>query len=457
MKQQDNNTRDRFLSPDEVRKLQDRVRSMQKGGGDTLILINSSWAGNVRWGRNRVVSTGDIESSRVSIGRKITFSLPAFISTNGLDDDSLRAAIRRAEGIHEFYTPNPDNYVDRPERYYPYAEPDIWHDSSYNLNAESRAEVVADIINKAQKDGLTCAGYVAVGATARSVSNSADLLRYYPYTTSELTITVRDPKRGGSGWAGVDWDDWDKIDVNKLYAIASDKCLKSINPVAIEPGRYTAILEPQAVCSLTAPLVERFDRRVAELDGTVLNLRKGLSKLSLKILDERLTISADPMDPGIGFPPFDWSGHSYQNVNWVENGVLTNLSYDSKYAVTFLGHDKSLPNSLAFRMSGGNTSIEEMIETTSRGILVTRFSNTRIVDPNSLLLSAFTRDGLWLIENGKISKSVKNFRIVDSPMFVLNNIVQLGIPERVYRPEAPAICPALKVNDFSFAGLVDAV
>jgi predicted Zn-dependent protease len=116
-------------------------------------------------------------------------------------------------------------------------------------------------------------------------------------------------------------------------------------------------------------------------------------------------------------------------------------------------------------MSGGDTSIEEMIRTTKRGLLVTRFSNRRVLDPTSLLSSGLTRDGLWLIENGKISKSVKNFRFTESPLFVLNSIEQLGVPVPVFRPVrnphdaglAPAIVPPLKVRDFSFTSMIDAV
>src|SRR5690606_9888908 len=110
-----------------------------------------------------------------------------------------------------------------------------------------------------------------------------------------------------------------------------------------------------------------------------------------------------------------------------------------------------------FRISGGKTTVEEMIASTERGILVTRFNAISIIDFNSMLLGGNTRDGLWLVERGKITKAIKNFRITESPLFVFNNIVQLGIPQRVFRPGAPAVVPALKVNDFSFTGMMDAV
>ncbi len=448
--------RPRFLTREGVRALQQRIYKMQAGEGSTTVRILSSWQGNLRWGRNRIVSSGDTESSSVSIGREM-YGSKMWTSTNGLHDDPLRAAVRRAEAVYGFLPKSPDDYVDPPHVFYPHAEPKIWHDSSYSLDAGSRAMKVAELIGKTIDKGLIGAGYLAVGANARSVGDMGDLSKYYPYTTAELTLTIRDPKRGGSGWAGIDWSDWNRVNPDKLYEIAVDKCIRSINPVAIEPGRYTTVLEPQAVCDLWSPVMTTLDRPMAEAGLGPWALKKGLSKIGLRIIDERITVSADPMDPDLGFPPFDWDGHAYQNVNWIENGVLKELAYPRWYAVVAHGHDKPLPNSEAFKISGGNTSIEEMIATTQRGVLVSRFSNVRLLEPNSMLSSGYTRDGLWLIERGKISRAIKNFRFVDSPLFVFNNIEQIGPAQRVYRPTVPAVCPNIKVNDFAFTALIDAV
>jgi predicted Zn-dependent protease len=271
-------------------------------------------------------------------------------------------------------------------------------------------------------------------------------------------VTVRDPKGMGSGWAGVDWNDWTRIDADTLSAIALDKCLRSRNPVAVEPGRYTTILEPQAVCDLFSRVMGFLDRVIAERGMPPFNgPQLGTTKIGTQVLDSRITITADPMDPDLGFPPFDLGGAVYHPVHWFDNGVLTNLSYNRHYGVTQLGLNTGLPNSGAFRMQGGDTSIEEMIATTKRGILVTRFSNIQLIDQASLLYTGYTRDGLWLIENGKISKSIKNFKFTESPLFVFNSVDQLGPPVRVFHPSAPVIVPPVKVRDFSFTALADAI
>lgn len=196
--------------------------------------------------------------------------------------------------------------------------------------------------------------------------------------------------------------------------------------------------------------------------------------LGERVVDERITISADPMDPELGFPPFGIEttyGHGdmlslpvYRKVTWIDKGVLTNLAYQRDHAIG-TGRTLGLPNSGAFRMSGGETSVEEMIATTKRGILVTRFDRPTLLDFRSLLYRGYTRDGLWLIENGKISKAIKNLAFTESPLFALNNIEQLGVPQRVFHagppfPWAvpqPRVVPPLKIRDFSFTALTDAV
>jgi predicted Zn-dependent protease len=314
------------------------------------------------------------------------------------------------------------------------------------------------LVKPAEQAGMLTAGYIEVSAHGRAVMDDSGRSMYYPFTSAQYSVTVRDPKGTGSGWAGVDWYDWTRINTEQLSAMALEKCLASRNPVAVEPGRYTAILEPQAVCDLWSALIATgLYRPVNEYSPYPFFKSKGFSRLGETVIDPRITISADPMDPDLAFPPFSPHGDVYRPVKWITNGVLTDLWYTQDYAVRELGSDQSLYNSGAFRMSGGTTTIDEMIATTTRGLLVTRFSDINVTDKQAWLLNGYTRDGLWLIEHGKISKPVKNFRFTESPLFVFNNVEQLGVPQRVFHPEAPVVVPAVKVRDFSFTNLSDAV
>ncbi len=285
---------------------------------------------------------------------------------------------------------------------------------------------------------------------------------YQKFSHAQCSMTVRHPKGVGSGWAGLTSFDWGAIDGRALADRALEKCLASLNPVAIEPGRYTVVLEPQAVGALLEILFDSgaFSRLDSEQYvnmpfalGADPSLNIVRTRLGFQVMDERITISSDPLDPELGslVRPGDSS------CVWIENGVLRHLGYDRSYALRSLNDNVGPGGGAGIRMAGGDSSTEEMIASTKRGILVTRFSTLRILDRPSVLGTGLTRDGLWLIENGKISKAIKNFRFTESPMFALNNVDVVGPAERVYAPPFARIVPLIKVRDFSFTGVADAV
>jgi predicted Zn-dependent protease len=441
-----------------------RVVGLVHGGGETQLSLKSTWIGNVRWARNRISSESDIRSNEIHIARRI-HGAPGAVRVNMIDDASLEQAVRRAEHarllMEEHLASEPgDDYRE------PMTHPKIWFDTTYHLDAGARVALVRDVIAPIEQTGMLSAGYVEVKAMGQFVHSTRSAYEplYYPYTAAQFSLTVRDPKGTGSGWAGVDWSDWSRINAPHLAQIALEKCLRSRNPVAVEPGRYTTILEPQAVGDLLEPLFNIYTsallRSNAEKgDGPFAGRRTPLTKIGEQVLDNRLTITADPMDPDLGFPPFSVFGQQqiYHPVTWVEHGVLRHLSYSRDYAMEKLRLNSSIANSGAFHMTGGTTSVDEMIQTTKRGLLVTRFSGVQQLDARSVLCAGYTRDGLWLIENGKISKAVKNFRFTESPLFVFNQVEQLGVPQRIFHPEAPIVVPPAKVRDFSFTSLADAV
>jgi predicted Zn-dependent protease len=470
----------RFLSSDECQSLLQRARQMAAGGGETTIFLDSLWVGNIRFGRNAITSSGDVRDNNIAIVREVR-SATGSSKTNQLDDWHLLETVRRAERVEERLAQRPASEEKHPF-IEPYLHPKIWFDTTYQQDAKARAETAHRIVQPSSQAGVQAAGFLQVSAIGRA-SMDGDRVWYYPYTLAQYSVTVRDPVGRGSGWAGVDWNDWSRVDVEHLSQVALEKCLRSRNPVALEPGRYTTILEPQAVGEFIAPLFSptTMDREYAE-HGDPTNLRDspyyhddpqspfnagpGYSKIGESVIDERLTVTTDPMDPDLGIPPFrEWQ--VFHPATWIKDGVLKELSYYRPYAVKKLRRNTAgLPLfgstwAGAFRMSsrGETASMDEMISTTKRGVLVTRFSDIAIppIDRKSLLLSGYTRDGTWLIENGKISKPIKNFRFTESPFFALNNIEQIGVPQRIFHPGIPIVVPSLKVRDFSFTSLSEAV
>jgi predicted Zn-dependent protease len=167
------------------------------------------------------------------------------------------------------------------------------------------------------------------------------------------------------------------------------------------------------------------------------------------------------MDPDGGFVPFDSWGEPYRAVTWIDRGVLRQLAYGLGYALSRLNHDVPLPNPVSYRLGAApgvaTVTVDEMIANTMRGVLVTRLSNVNEVDGKAVLCEGFTRDGLWLIEHGNITKAIKNFRFLESPVIAFNKVVSIGASERVFQPGYACLAPALCVNDFNFVGLADAV
>lgn len=477
------NDRPRFLSEAACHQLVDRVARFTQGGGYTVVGINSKWTGNVRWARNQVSTSGEVEEDTVAIGRSINGAGNRMVVVNDTDDDTLIAAVRRAERLAAMSAEQPQSDLVSQLPLETSTTPHLFSNDTYNLDAARRAEAAHQLVQSSIEAGMLSAGYIEVSAHSQALIDTLGRSRYFQYTAAQYSVTVRDPNGTGSGWAGVDWHDWNRIDAAGISKTALQKCLSSRNPVRVEPGRYTTILEPQAVCDLISFMIGAMDRDVNESvspPGPFTKSRPGTtgiiySHIGDKIVDERITITSDPMDPDAGFPPFffgygtDGRGDAfdqpvYHPAVWIKDGVLQNLSYFRDYGIHSLGKDTGLQTSGGFRMSGGTTSIDDMITSTKRGVLVTRFDRILQLDQRLLLFTGYTRDGLWFIENGKISHPIKNFAFTESIFFVLNNVEQLGAPQRVFHPgypfssfPQPVIVPPLKVRDFSFTALSDAV
>lgn len=450
-----------LLSRAACRQLYEAVLGAAVGGGTTRVSLNNRWYGTVEWGRNRVRIASDTRPIDITIRRSIRGATGA-VTTNQADRDGLRTAVRLAEAIAgtTFESPDPTEESYRQD---PYLHPTLWDDATYQFDTQQRVALVQQLIDPAETSGMLSFGQLRIGARVRGDLGTDGMSLYYPQTTVDCSMTVRDRKGTGSGWAGVNHHTLSLIDPRALAARALDKAQRSVNPVAIEPGRYTTILEPQAVADLMLWVIQNLDRQGAERPaGPFGGVEPGRSKINLPVIDRRLTLSADPTDPDGGFIPYDGNGTPFQAVNWIDRGVLRQLSYDKRYALYQLGQRHGLPNSYCFRLAPApgvpTLSIDEMIAKTPRGLLVTRFYNVDVINGQSLLSHGYTRDGLWLIEHGTVTKAVKNFRFTESPLFVLNNVLDIGVPVRVYNAYGSAyIAPAIRAMDFNFTSVADAV
>jgi predicted Zn-dependent protease len=446
----------RHLSRAEAEALAKRVLSFSRAE-ECRVSINSGTRGNTRFAVSQISTAGDDYNTTVSI--RSTFGKRSAVSTtNALDDDSLKAAVEMSERLAKLAPEDPEAMPELgPQQY---REGKGWSDATAQLEPAGRAAAVRRVTDPARAAGLDATGYMEHEGGSFAVANSRGLFAYARETGVAFTTTVRTPDGTGSGWAGAAHHDWAKLDTAALGARAIDKAKRSVNPVAVEPGRYTVILEPTAVGNLVQLMAFAMNARNADEGRSFFSKQGGGNKIGMKVVDERVTITSDPLDPEAYGNTFTGEGLPVGQTTWIENGVVRNLAYD-RYWAQKSGREP-VPFAGTFRMSGGESSIEDMIAGTQRGILVTRFWYIRPVDPRTILYTGLTRDGTFLIENGKITRAVKNLRFNESPVFMLNNLEAMGRPVRVSAsedgsPGLAIVVPPIKTRDFSFTSLSDAV
>jgi predicted Zn-dependent protease len=446
----------RYLSREECEAIAKRALSFA-AADESRVLVSSTSIANTRFAANQITTGGDSYDAVVTVISKFG-KRSGSSSTNRLDDDGLRSAVQMAERIAKLSPEDPESLPELgPQTYRPGVN---WSDTTASQDPATRADAVKRIADPAKAAGLVSTGFMEAITGAQSISTSHDLFAYNRSTSSVLTTTVRTPDGTGSGWSGATNHDWGRIDPAALGARATQKAKTSVHPVAIEPGRYTVVFEPTAVGNLVQFITRAFNARSADEGRSFFSLPGGKNKLGQKVVDERVTITSDPFDPDVAGSPFTGDGSPTQRVVWIENGIVKNLDYD-RYWAQKTGHTPTGSGG-SIRMSGGTSSLEELIASTQRGLLVTRFWYLRPVDQRTILYTGLTRDGTYLIENGKITKPVKNFRFNDSPIFMLNNLEAMGVPERVSaseggEPGQAIMVPPIKVHDFNFTSLSDAV
>ena len=446
----------RYLSREECEAITKKALSLASAD-ETRVLVNSTSLSNTRFAVNQISTGGDSFDSVVTIISKFGKRSGAS-STNRLDDDGLKGAVEMAERVAKLSPEDPEAMPELGPQTYQSAV--NWSDATASLDPATRASAVKKIADPAKAANLVSTGFMEAITGATAIANSKGLFAYNRSTSSVLTTTVRTADGTGSGWAGYTHHDWTRVDPSALGARATQKAKTSVNPVAIEPGRYTVVFEATAVGNLVQFIARSLNARAADEGRSFFSLPGGKNKIGEKIVDERVTIVSDPYDPDVAGSPFSGDGSPTKRVVWIENGVVKNLDYDRFWAQKQNRAPTGAGSSI--RMSGGTASLDDLIRSTQRGLLVTRFWYLRPVDARTILYTGLTRDGTFLIENGKITKPVKNLRFNDSPVFMLNNLEALGVPERVSaseggEPGQAIMVPPIKVRDFNFTSLSDAV
>jgi predicted Zn-dependent protease len=444
------------MSREAAEMLADRVLKLSTAD-QTRVNITSGWSGNTRFADSSITTSGAATDTTITVtatvGRR-----RASASTNLLDAASLARTVQLAAQLARLAPEDPELMPELGPQ--TYTSVDAFVARTADLDAEERASAVRGAVDAATAAGkpagdVFTAGYVEGRARAVAVATSNGLFAYHRTTDADFSMTVRTPDGTGSGWASGGARDWSAVDPAAIGRVAAQKAVASRKPEAIEPGLYTAVLEPQAVTDLVPLLGGALNARAADEGRSPFSKPGGGNRIGERVVDERVTLYSDPADPRLLGQPFDGEGLPIGRMVWIEKGVLRNLVYSR-----FWAEKQGKPptgNAIGpggLTLAGGTKRTEQLIEECERGILVTHFFYIRSLDPRTVLQTGLTRDGAFLIEKGRITRALKNFRWNESPLLMLGRLEDLGRPEAT---AAGMMMPALRVRDFNFTSLSDAV
>jgi PmbA protein len=442
-----------LLSERELRRIAERVLRLAKaiGAPEAEVQLDEVADALTRFANNAVHQNVAERGLTISV-RTVADGRTARATTNRTDEDSLRAAIAAAMSLAHSQ-PADARLLPLPGRQR-YARVNRFIPPTASLAPEDRAYAVRAVCDLAIRRGQNAAGIFSSGQMQTAIANSRGLFAAYRQTRAEFSITMQEG--AAASWAKANSPRIGDIHPLDLAARASDKAHGAVNARELPPGKYTVILEPSAVLDLLGFLFYDFAATALEDKRSCLNGRMGK-----QLFGKNITILDDVQHPLQLGAPFDGEGIPRQRVLLVDRGVPRNLVY-SRYAAKKArqqptGHGFPLPNdageapvNLVF--GGGKSSIEEMVASTARGLLVTRLWYIREVDPYEKVLTGMTRDGLFLVENGRVTSAVRNFRFNQSMIEMLRSVEMMSPAVRAAGEESfEMIVPAMKVRDFRFS------
>jgi PmbA protein len=435
-----------------LRRIVDTVLRLAKstGADETEVHVDETCDALTRFANNAIHQNVAENGLTVSV-RTVVDGRTARATTNRTDEDSLRAAIEASLSLAASQPKDP-RLLPLPGRQ-SYRRVNRFARPTATLTPEDRARAVHRVCDLAEKRGQVAAGIFASGSSQTAIGNSRGLFAAYRQTRAEFSVTMQES--GAASWAKANCGDVRNFDALKLAQRASDKAHRATNAVELVPGRYTVILEPAAVLDLVGFLFYDFAATALQDQRSCLNERMGKP-----LFGKNISIWDDAYHPLQLGAPFDGEGLPRQRVLLMDGGVPKNLVYSRSAAKQArrkpTGHGFALPNEygeapMNLVFSGGKSSLEEMIASTERGLLVTRLWYIREVDPYEKVLTGMTRDGLFLVERGTVASAVRNFRFNQSILEMLRNVELLGPAVRATGEEAfEMVVPAMKIRDFQF-------
>jgi predicted Zn-dependent protease len=448
-------------SRDEVKAITDKVLNMCKADA-AEVRFSGGERSATRFANSSITANLIEHDQEVSItvfyGKRT-----ASATTHQFDDATLKRTIEQVQELAKRKPENPElmPLVKPPQ---PYIEIEAALPSAVNFGPAERAKMVKASTDICEKKGVLGAGYIPKMHWTDAIANTEGLFSYFRYAEASFILTCRTPDQTGSGWAGTTGQKQvENIDAVSLTNVAADKALRSRKPRALEPGNYTVILEPRPAARFLSLMLGSLNARGAEEGRAFMSGKeRGTTRVGEKVFGDNVTLRSEIGNPILRQTPVGQDGLAAKSITWVEKGVVKNLFYDRYWAQRQKKEPTGTQTGMSLVMDGGTSTVEEMIKSTKRGLLISFFWYIRGVDPQTLLNTGMTRDGLFLIENGEIVAPVQNFRWNESPAVGFNNITMLGRPIPMHTGEAydnpgTALVPPMKIEDFTMTSISPAV
>jgi predicted Zn-dependent protease len=443
------------------------VVNKHSSADETELIISGAKSSLTRFANNTITQNVSEENYILSV-RVNMDGRTARATTNKFDDDSIRRVVESAIALARVQEKDPDLLPLPDASVFNGNEPSVarTYFETAGIGPHERAEGVAQMVNAAKKHNLTAAGTYATSESVEAILNSKGLTAYHTQTSAEASITML--ADDSSGWQKASFPDVRQLKPQRLAEIAAEKAMASKRPKELDPGKYTVILEPAAVLDLVGFMFWDWGGQAILDERSFLNNRIGK-----KIFGENISIADDVYHPLQTGADFDGEGVRRRRVPLVENGVVSRLVFARATAekikksefggkvgpIEVTGHGFPIPNeigemptNIVFSSHGSAAkTIDQMVASTERGILVTRLWYIREVDPYEKILTGMTRDGTFLIENGRLQGGLRNFRFNQSLIHLLSNVEAMGEPVRASGEESfDMVVPAMKVRDFNF-------
>ena len=457
-----------MLTRDHAAEIFDKLRGLSSAD-EVELLISSGNSALTRFANNTIHQNVSEENTQISV--RVSFGgRTARATTNKPDDDSLRRVVESAEALARVQQEDPDLLpmpTPQEAKSDDAATPTRYFENTARLTPQDRAAAVAQMVDVATKNRLTTAGVYSSSEVVEGLFNSRGVAHWYEQTLAEVSITMLADT--SSGWQKANSPDARQVDHVRMAEVAAQKAIDSPDPTELPPGKYTVILEPAAVLDAVGFMFWDFGGSALLEQRSFLNDRIGKP-----IFGENITVWDDVYHPLQTGAPFDGEGMQRQRVKLIEQGTVKAVTYARSSAkrmatsdmasnvgpVTATGHGFALPNEIGEAplnivfsgpKPGEAQSVEQMIASTDYGILVTRLWYIREVDPYEKIITGMTRDGTFLVENGKVQRGIRNFRFNQSLIDMLQKVESMGEPVRASGEESmDMVVPAMKVRDFNF-------